>query len=370
MIRQFFLAGTAGIICLFSLLAGSGIGQTYGLYAKTEIVVIIVYTAVILSRVLSTRMVRRRNFVIFACLVVVVGIWPIVQGHKLMGVNYGWLLLLPYLVGIFSFTRLNIKVMSAACMAFGFAVLVAKIYFGIFAHWNPNDIAMVGFLCCAVFTVAPWQNWYERLIERVSLIIMSLLILQMGSRSCFFGVLVLALFVFDILKSEQLLRYKWLRNIVLIMPALIAVFVVLFQNAEIFDSLNDLSLQHFGKPIFNGRNDAWEDGLSLVMEHFWLGTGYIDNGRWHNCAVSCLTAFGVLGYVAWIGYFDNILSETVTWRKDVCLCNCVAAFLVVMLQQSFELGLISTTGNMLPYFLLGILLGRVRYLKKQQRIYG
>lgn len=255
-------------------------------------------------------------------------------------------------------------------MAFGFTVLVTKIYLGIFANWNPNDIAMVGFLCCAVFAAAPWQNWYEKAIERIALVIMAFLVLQMGSRSCFFGILFLGLFVFDILNPELLLKYKPLRRIALLMPALIAVCVVLFQNAEIFNSLNSMSLQYFDKPIFNGRNDTWEEGISLVLKNFWLGTGYIDSGRWHNCAISCLTTFGVLGYIIWIGYFDNILSRAVAWRKDICLCNCVASFLMIMLQQSFELGLISTTGNMLPYFLLGILLGRIKYLERKQQIYG
>ena len=55
------------------------------------------------------------------------------------------------------------------------------------------------------------------------------------------------------------------------------------------------------------------------------------------------------------------------WLGDPCLQCCVAAFLTIMLQQSFELGLISTEGSMLPYLIMGIMLGRMRYLRQRER---
>ena len=97
-----------------------------------------------------------------------------------------------------------------------------------------------------------------------------------------------------------------------------------------------------------------------------MGTGYIDGGLWHNVAITVLTSFGVIGYFLWVSLFDRIMEKARSFGPDPVLAGCTVSFLTIMLQQSFELSMVSTQGSIIPYFLLGILLGRLRYLKSAQ----
>ena len=364
--RELLFAGLAGMIGLVSLLAGSGIGQAYHLYPITMVLVLALYAMFPLQRTLVNGQVRNRELFLTLGLSLVIGLWPALNGNKLQGVEYGWLLLLPYVVGQLELSRLDIRAMGFACGVFGFVVVASRLYFGVFANWNRNDIAMAAFMCCAVCSATAWTTWGEKIFHKGLLVIMALLVLQLDSRSCLIGIIILAVFSFGILKPSYFVRKKWIRRLILILPAVVSVGTVLFQNSEMFDSMNAWSMQYFSKPIFNGRNTIWEYGLELIQEEFWLGSGYINNGYWHNCAITAMTAFGVLGYLLWICYFENIMIDAQEWEEDPTICCCVVAFLTIIIQQSFELGLISTTGSMLPYLIMGILLGRMRYLKQQQ----
>lgn len=368
MTKRFFVALVTAAICILSLLAGSGIGQAYGLYPKTRMIVTVLFVMLPLVQIVVNGEVFQNGLIRSICLVIIIGLWPMYQGNGTMGMEYGWLLLFPYVFGMYPISDKDAKVIGLVCGGFGFSVVFSNLSFGLFDGWNKNDIAMMAFMGSAVCAAAPWKRGLEQILHRAFLIVMAVLVLQLDSRSCFFGIVpLLCLFSFRIINPTVLLRNKWVRRLLLILPAVIAITVVLFQNAPIFDTLNELSIEYFGKPIFNGRNTVWEEGLRLWGQNFLLGTGSISNGHWHNVAITCLTAFGILGYGVWLWYFESILNRASYWYRDGVLSGCTAAFLVIMLQQSFELGLISTTGNMLPYMLLGIILGRMRYLRKVER---
>ena len=284
-----------------------------------------------------------------------------------MGLEYGWLLLVPFVVGQIPFSSRDVRIAGLVCGGFGFAVLASNLFFGLFSGWNPNSIAMAAFLGCAVCSATPWRTALEKNVHRAFLLVMAFWVLALDSRSCFFGILpLLCLFAFNIVKPAYILHNRRIRRLLLIAPALIAVFVVVFQNLPIFNILNDLSQEYFGKPIFNGRNDLWEMGILRLASHPWLGTGKISGGWWHNVAITVLTAYGLVGYLLWIGLFDRIMEKARTWGHDDVLAGCTVTFLSVMLQQSFELGMVNTRGNMMSYFLLGIMIGRMRYLKAQK----
>lgn len=365
MTRQVLFAGLTAAIALLSLLAGSGIGQAYNLYPITSAVVMGAYFLFPAGRTLSTGYVRRREFFLALGLTLVFLVWPATQNNFEQALKYIWLLMLPYVIGQFSLSRRDVQAMSLGALMVGFAVVGSNVFLNIFSNWNRNDIAMVGFMGCAVFCCAPWETWGMKIFQKLVLVAMTLLVLRLDSRSCVVGCLVLCVFAFRLINPYVLLKKKWLRRLVLVLPAIIAVGVVLFQNSSMFDSLNELSMEYFGKPIFNGRNEIWQQGINKLMERPWLGKGKIDNGHWHNCAITALTAFGTLGYALWVCYFENIMVDCQRWRDDKCLGLCIAAFLTIMFQQSFELGLISTTGSMMPYLIMGIMLGRMRHLRQK-----
>lgn len=365
MTRQVLLAAMAMIIALFSLLAGSGIGQAYHLYPIASAVVMGLYALFPVQRTLVKGQVRSREFFLALLIVLIFVLWPMLKGYKTQGLEYSWLLMLPYVVGLIALSSKDVEAIGLACGIFGVVVLVARLGLGIFGNWNRNDIAMAGFTGMALCTVVPWKTWGMKIFHKVLLVIIMVMVLALDSRSCVIGCLILACFTFGIVKPRIFLEKVWLRRLVLMLPAIIAVGTVIFQNSDMFTSMNAWSMQYFEKPIFNGRNEIWEHGVQMIREKPWLGTGHINNGYWHNCAITAMTAFGIVGYGVWVWYFDNIMVDAGRWREDPCLSLCIAVFLTIMVQQSFELGLISTTGSMMPYLILGIMLGRMRCLRER-----
>lgn len=367
MIKKAMIAGITAAICLVSLLTGSGIGTVYGVYEKSMALFLVLFLLIPLAKTLLKGEIWPKDLILFLGLVVIIGLWPMFQGYKSEGIQYGWLLLIPFVIGQIPFSSSDVRIAGLVCGGFGAAVLIATLFLGIFGGWNPNNLTMIGFLGCAVCAAAFWQNKTFKSILLVFLAVMTLWVLQLESRSCAIGILLLVcIFSFKLIKPDVLLHNRTLRRLLLIAPALIATAVVIFQNMEIFNVLNDLSQEYFGKPVFNGRNELWEQGLTTLLENPWFGTGRILGGWWHNVGITILTAYGIVGYLLWVGLFDRIMEKACAFGYDPVLSGCTAAFLVIMFQQSFELGMVSTRGNLLPYFLLGIMLGRMRHLKSRK----
>lgn len=367
MTKQMLFAAIAGIMSLLSLLAGSGLGRDYDIYPITACLVAALYVAGPVQYTLIRGHIRLRELLLTLGLLAVVGLWPLIKGYGEIGLEYLWLLLLPYVVGQLSLSREDIKIFGFVCGISGGVILSAYVYLGVFENWNLNTLSMAGFMGCAVCAAVPWESWGEKLFYRILLGCMIVLVLQLDSRSCLLGLTVLLLFSLKILKMDVLLKKDWLRRMLLVLPLLIALAVVLFKNSEIFVRLNAWTMEKFDKPVFNGRDFIWEQGLKDLSRSPLFGSGKLNNGYWHNCAIACLTAFGIVGYGLWVLYFENIMVDAKKWAGDPCLSSCTAAFLTIMLQQSFELGLISTEGSMLPYLIIGIMLGRMRYLRHQNR---
>ena len=124
-------------------------------------------------------------------------------------------------------------------------------------------------------------------------------------------------------------------------------------------------MDEFGKTLFNGREKVWLSALASIWDNLLFGTGYVDSGVYHNSAIACLVAYGIVGYGLWIGLFLVILKEALPCRRDICVAGALSAFFVIFWQQSVELGFFSATPNLIPYLVLGVLLGRVRMLREQ-----
>ena len=364
MIRQVLLAGLTVVISLLSLLAKSGIGNDLHIYTYVALVVGILFLAMPIGRTLSSGHARQREFFLTLALVLVFLVWPATQKNLEQGLEYIWLLAFAYVFGLLSLSQEDVRAVAFGAGVFAFTVVVSRVVLNMLAGWNNNDIAMTGFVGCAVFSAAPWRTWLQKIAHKVFLVVMTLLMLALDSRSCVTGCLILSVFAFGLIKPRIFVKKTWLRRLVLVFPALIALGTVLFQNSPMFDKMNTWSMEYFNKPIFNGRNTLWEQGFENLIQSPVLGNGYINSGYWHNCAITILVGFGLVGYTVWVWYLENIMVDTERWREDKTLALCVVSFLSIMVQQSFELGLVSTSGSMLPYLILGIMLGRMRHLKE------
>ena len=131
-------------------------------------------------------------------------------------------------------------------------------------------------------------------------------------------------------------------------------------------ALNEWSQGEFGKSMFSGREEIWKWAFTTISGNPLFGTGFVDSGNYHNSAVACLVAYGIVGYGLWIGLFEVMLNKTLAWWNDICVAGAISAFFVIFWQQSVELGMFSGSPNIIPYAIMGILLARVKMLKEQE----
>jgi len=82
-----------------------------------------------------------------------------------------------------------------------------------------------------------------------------------------------------------------------------------------------------------------------------------------------LVATGIVGFAFWIASFSNILNRARKYLSDYIVTGCFVGFIILYVQQSVELGFISGNPTLLGYILLGIMLGRVNYLRNEEQNY-
>lgn len=111
--------------------------------------------------------------------------------------------------------------------------------------------------------------------------------------------------------------YFWL-----LIPLFIAIIIVNVSHGSYMNELDLWSMEKFQKPIFNGRDELWENGLSLLREHFLFGRGTVE-GNWHNCVITILTAYGCVGGIFWILSLQKILSKGRYWINDIIVSGCI-----------------------------------------------
>ena len=129
------------------------------------------------------------------------------------------------------------------------------------------------------------------------------------------------------------------------------------------------SYSKFQKPIFNGRDNLWKRGFELLWENPIMGTGDFNRDSWHNSAVTCLVATGVVGFILWIQSLKKIIEPAMQHLDDYIVMGSLVSFFVLYAQQAVELGFISENPTLIGYILLGVMLGRVRYLQGRERWY-
>jgi O-antigen ligase len=193
--------------------------------------------------------------------------------------------------------------------------------------------------------------------------VFSYLINPTNSRSGILFLIIGTAFALNIIPRRIIYGKKGRILFFLIVPLIIAILVSIISGTNLADSLNTWSYKQFEKPIFNGRDELWIEGFKKLSESPFLGIGNPSTANWHNSAVSCLVGYGCIGYLFWIASLQNILKRAICWLDDYIIQGCVVAFIVLYLQQTVELGFIGESPSVLPYVMLGMMLGRIRYLK-------
>ena len=363
-LKKWTIVPIMGLVWIFALLYGSGIGQAYDIYGRAKVVVVLV---VILHLIVSGKLRRipLQNFLLFAYLLVVTLITSFIYGKNML--DYLWLYGIVYLISLLPVAKEPMRMVSILYGVLGMAVLYVWNYGSAFSGWNTNSLAMIAFFSFALLIVS--FNKTSKI--SITLLLAAYAVLyflwteNLESRSGTLFAIIMILGVYHVLPFNRWLKKPLICWIILLAPLIIAILVVLIQNQAFVANINTWSLVTFGKPLFNGRDEIWHQGFMQWLQHPIIGNGNLSAANWHNSAITMLVGGGTAGYLIWIFLTRKILNSSSNHFHDSIVYGLQLGFLCIWVQQSVELGLIASQANAIPYAMLGLLIGRVRTLEKE-----
>lgn len=362
--------GAMVLLWLVALLNGTGIGNAYRTTEYARLLALGVTFLLLLweGRFRKGWLVPRKHFLTLMFMVGLFVTVSLANGYGMVSFHYLWVFVVTYIVSRTRPSKEDLHWVSFAYGGLGLAILFIYNYMTALSGWNDNSIAMIGLFSYLVFTIP-----YYGIRNTKSMIMITLvgaayvyLLWPTDSRSCMLAIILNLLIVFRFLPFEKIFRAKWRISLALQIPLIVALIGCLIATYADMDALNAWSQEKFDKVLFSGREEVWKWALTTISDNFLFGTGLVDGGYYHNSAIACLVAYGVVGYGLWIGMFKVILSKTLPYWDDICVAGAISAFFVIFWQQSVELGMFASSPNIIPYVILGLLLGRVAVLKEQK----
>lgn len=354
------------VLWAINLLNGTNLGNVYH---TTEILQIITAVLFAISFLAQKGIVSKKYFYSILFLVLTILISCGINETYRAAFSYIWVYMLIYILSRIKITEQGLRLTGICYAILGILILYIYLYRTEISTWNPNTIAMVGLFSYLFFAISflHINSLLGKLIMLAVAAIYSYLTWMTDSRSCILIIAIVALFIFRIIPDRKIVTSKVFICICLLLPLFIAIFGTIFSGSSRVDNWNAWSMEYFGKELFSDRDVRWAEGFKQLFLKPWFGVGTINGGYWHNSAITCLVSYGVLGYVAWIRNINTILQDCrqfILDHHDTAITGCMVAFLLLYVQQSTELGLFASNPNLIPYLMLGCMLGRVNYLRK------
>lgn len=351
------------VLWFVSLLNGTGIGAAYGVYNKAMFVVLLCYA----YQVIVKGQFRRINKTTVILLFVLV--FQNLYTHFLYGkdfIEYLAIYAIPILYSLMTIDEKQMRIIGLTYGICGGIILLVANFTSIFAGWDGNTVSMICFFSYAVFIASMFDVKKKEHQQSITIYscIYFVLLWTLNSRSCILFSMFLLFCALGIIPARSQIK-KSTMLIWLLVPLIIAITVAIISNLELSTSMNEWSKEHFNKSFYNGRDSLWVRGFEIWTQYPIFGTGTFII-RWHNSAVSCLVGAGIVGYFIWIYAIRDMLAKACKYIDDNIIFGTVTAFLAVWLQQSVELGIISTRGNPIIFVLLGLVLARTNTLNKEE----
>lgn len=354
------------ILWILNLFNGTGLGMVYQTTEKTRSLIYIAAIFIIIMKCREHHLwVDKQDFIIFGGMAFIFIAVSMFKGNGAMGLHYLTAFLLIYCLSKLNVYEKTVKLTGLVYAAMGLGVLYIYDYGSILSGWNGNTIGMTGLYSFLFFLISfhDVNSIRSKVIVVALTLIYIYLIIPTDSRSCTWFVIIAVLFALSIFPRNIILKTDSRLYLWLLIPLLVALVVVIISQGTYMQQLDLWSLQKFKKPIFNGRDEIWENGLNVLFNNLLFGRGNLE-GNWHNCIITVLTAYGIIGSTLWVMAFQRILSRGRLWLRDSIVVGCIITFLMMYIQQSVELGLICEAPNLLPYIVLGVMLGRIKYLRE------
>ena len=359
------------LLWVVNIFNGTGLNEVYHVtdIAKYTVIVLAAATMLLSLGNKNKRQVEKKSIFVFTGVILVFFISAAARGYASECLGYIWVYMLIYLIGQLSISSKAFYIIGLIYGFLGAFVLVIYDYGSVLSGWNENAIAMIGMHSYLIFIIPFFKDsrtYTNKIIIIAATALFAFLLAPTQSRSGTLFLIIEAAFAMKLIKPKVLVRGSKKRFLVLLVPFIIAAVVSIISGTPMTEKLNTWSMDQFDKPIFNGRDELWLEGFRILKENFLLGTGNLSMENWHNSAIACLTAFGVVGFILWIMSFKTIIDESKTCFFDPFVAGSVISFMVLYMQQSVELGFITSSPSMLPYVLLGMMLARVNHLKKRE----
>lgn len=275
---------------------------------------------------------------------------------------------------IFCFSNINISekelsVSSWIIGGLGLGLITIYARTEILSGWNDNGIAMLclfSFIYFSVYFNTASKRWQRFLSWSIALIY-AMMIAGTESRGALLFMLVMVFLMFAKNLVVDYICNPKIRFVILQIPLVVAVGAVWVANQSWFPEFDTWYKMNYNKPLFNGREILWLEAFEKMLDYPFGRGEFVIN--YHNSAVACLGVFGVLGYFCWIKFFKKQLEVLTDYIDDYTVYAFTCAFIVIYLQQATELGFITSCPNMLPYMMLGLALGRVRWYETEMEEY-
>ena len=268
-----------------------------------------------------------------------------------------------YIFSKFIVTEATIRFSSIAIGFIGLTILCIYTYGTTLSGWNDNGIAITGFFCYCYYTIYLAIRKGRSLWRIVGLITIAYAVL-LFSTDCRSASIFTAIMIIGVISPKSVKKIVSQRKynlLILNIPLIVSAIIILIGNSDIVADLETWSQETLEKSAFNGRDTIWTTSFKMLSMSGYLGVGkFIVN--YHNSCIAILTTFGILGYIGWIWCLQKLINTLAKYAYDKIVLGCITAFIVIYLQQSFDLGLVSEYPNLIPYMILGIAFGRVHTL--------
>lgn len=368
--KSIFYTGLLLLLWVVNLFNGTGLDSAYHVtdWARRIVILWFILDVIFSSANRKILLIGRNKLYIYGGMIILFLASPCIHGYGATGIKYVWVFCLVYLL---SKLKINDRTMLWTGLIYGVLGLVILFIFDYgtaLKGWNENSIAMLGMHSFLVMLVPFFRE--HRLRNRVFLLLAAgvfyVLVFPTDSRSGILFAFIGTMFAIGLLPKSIVSKNRFRTLICLFLPLIIAIIVVILSKSSVMDRLNIWSYQQFNKPIFNGRDLYWAQGFNLIWKKPLIGTGDFRTNYWHNSAVTCLVTTGIFGFILWIMSFLITLDQARQYLSDYIVIGCFVSFIVLYIQQSVELGFICASPSLIGYILLGLMLGRVRFLKEQK----
>ena len=354
------------ILWIFNLLNGTGLGNAY---YTTEILMATCFVLGILkisykisrSRTLS----YGRNIIFeFFCFITIAITSSFLHNKLDSTLQFLWIYFLVYLISDLRVKDNHLKLICNTYGVLGVCLLYLYNYTQLLSGWNANTISMIA-LYSYLFFLLPYYG-KRNFIKKTFVLLVSLFyfIILIGTNSraaMIFSIIAILLVIFN--TKDKIIKKSNI-NYFLLIPLFIVFFVIFISNTDLLEPLNEWSLKEMNKPIFNGRDELWINGLKVLSKNPLFGSGDLTKANWHNSSIVLLTSYGVIGYITWILSLKYILKKALNQKYEKLLAGVITMFFILYVHQSVELGFISTRPILLPYIMLGVILSRTKCLER------